>query len=62
MAQGTISVSIGCKVAPWVYRYLDMVKARAMRTQQKPLLDIVVAVAMRGISLTWDGQPWPCKR
>jgi len=46
------SISIGIKVAPWVYRYLDMVKARAQRTQQLPLMDIVQRVILRGVRLT----------
>ena len=47
MARCTISVCI--LVSPWVYRYIDMVKARAQRIQQPPLMDIVERVCMRGI-------------
>lgn len=44
------TVSIGVKVAPWVERYIRMVAARAQRTQQLPLMDIVERVALRGIT------------
>lgn len=54
MAQARIS--IGLKVAPWVNRYLAMVKERAQRTQQLPLMDIVERVALRGIQP--EVQPW----
>lgn len=43
------SISIGLRVAPWLYRYLDMVKERAMRTGEMPLMDIVQRVVRRGV-------------
>lgn len=46
--QGSISVSV--RVAPWVPRYLEMVRARALRTQQLPLMDVVGRVCMRGVT------------
>lgn len=45
----SITVSVGVKVAPWVERYIEMVKQRAIRTQQIPLLDIVERVIARGV-------------
>jgi len=47
------SISIGFHVEPWVYRYLRMVTARAQRTQQIPLMDIVGQVCRRGIRPIW---------
>jgi hypothetical protein len=48
----SISISIGLVVQPWVHRYLQMVKDRAVRTKQVPLLDVVELVCLRGIGFT----------